>query len=98
MGPSLGTFQPEEHRPTYGLTRNIDSFNPVVIAFKTWGDLVKKALSTRSLKTGLLYFIKPPSWSHDGSSQTVHQMRQPVSTVISPTPEGVKHARVGKPR
>lgn len=94
----FGTFQPEEHRPSYGLTRNIDSFNPVVIAFKTWGDLVKKALSTRSLKTGLLYFIKPPGWSHDGCSKTVHQMRQPVSTVISPTTEGIKHARVGKPR
>lgn len=83
----FGTFQPEEQRPTYGLTRNIESFNPIVIAFRTWEELVKKALSTRSLKTGLLYFIKPPGWSHDGSSKTVHQMRQPVSKVISLTPE-----------
>ncbi|HEY1113368.1 MAG TPA: sterol desaturase family protein [Chitinophagaceae bacterium] len=82
----FGTFQPEEHRPTYGLTRNIESYNPVVVAFKTWEELVKKALSSRSLKTGLLYFFKPPGWSHDGSSKTVHQMRHPVSTTMREEP------------
>lgn len=53
----FGTFQAEEHRPTYGLTRNIGSFNPFVVAFKTWEELVKKAVSTGSWKTGLQYFI-----------------------------------------
>ena len=79
----FGTFQPEEHRPTYGLTSNIESFNPFVVAFKTWEELVKKALSTGSLKTGFQYFIKPPGWSHDGSSKTVHQLRKPNTSVVS---------------
>lgn len=78
----FGTFQPEEQRPTYGLTRNIESFNPFVVAFKTWEELVKKALSTGSLKTGLQYFIKPPGWSHDDSSKTVRQLRQPTTSVV----------------
>lgn len=79
----FGTFQREGHRPTYGLTRNIESFNPLVVAFKTWEELVKKAFATRSLKTGLQYFIKPPGWSHDGSSKTVDQMRQTVSPKVT---------------
>jgi sterol desaturase/sphingolipid hydroxylase (fatty acid hydroxylase superfamily) len=71
----FGTFQKEEHRPTYGLTTNINSFNPFVIAFKTWKDLVRKAIASNSLKTGIQYFIQPPGWSHDGSSQTVKELR-----------------------
>jgi sterol desaturase/sphingolipid hydroxylase (fatty acid hydroxylase superfamily) len=72
----FGTFQKEEQRPTYGLTTNIESFNPVVIAFKTWKDLVRKAMATHSLKTGIQYFIQPPGWSHDGSSDTVKELRR----------------------
>ena len=83
----FGTFQAEEHRPIYGLTRNIESFNPFVVAFKTWEELIKKAVSSGSVKTGLQYFIKPPGWSHDGSSSTVQQLRQPTTSFIPHVPE-----------
>jgi len=29
----FGTFQPEEEKPVYGLTKNVNTFNPVKIAF-----------------------------------------------------------------
>ena len=88
----FGTFQAEEQRPTYGLTRNIESFNPFVVAFKTWGELVQKAVSSGSLKTGVLYFLKPPGWSHDGSSKTVQQMRRSPTTVVTLVPENEQAA------
>jgi hypothetical protein len=72
----FGTFQPEEERPTYGLTKNIGSFNPVVVAFKTWGELIRSAMKSGSVKNAINYFIQPPGWSHDRSSLTVKQMRQ----------------------
>ena len=72
----FGSFQPEEERPKYGLTKNIDSFNPAIVAFKTWGELFKKAIASGSLKTGINYFIKSPGWSHDGSSKTTAQLRK----------------------
>ena len=79
----FGTFQPEEERPTYGLTKNIASFNPVKIALLTWTELFRKAKSSGSFKNGLLYFLKPLGWSHDGSSRTVKELRvnpdQPVN-------------------
>lgn len=74
----FGSFQPEEERPVYGLTQNIQSFNPVVVALKTWGDLLGKARRSGSLKNAVNYFIKPPGWSHDGSTKTVHQMRKTI--------------------
>jgi sterol desaturase/sphingolipid hydroxylase (fatty acid hydroxylase superfamily) len=72
----FGTFKKEEQRPVYGLTRNIGSFNPVVVAFKTWGDLFKKAKESGSLKNAVNYFIQAPGWSHDGSTKTAKQMVQ----------------------
>jgi hypothetical protein len=77
----FGSFQPEQERPTYGLTKNINSFNPFVIAFRTWGDLFTKAVHSGSLKNGVNYFIKPPGWSHDGSSLTVRQMMEEKSNI-----------------
>ena len=76
----FGSFQPEEERPVYGLTKNIESYNPALIAFKTWGELFKKAYTSGSLKNGLHYFIKPPGWSHDGSSKTTAQLRKDART------------------
>jgi sterol desaturase/sphingolipid hydroxylase (fatty acid hydroxylase superfamily) len=72
----FGTFRQEEERPTYGLTRNMETFNPVVLAFKTWADLLNKARRSGSVRHALNYFLQPPGWSHDGSSQTVKQMKK----------------------
>jgi sterol desaturase/sphingolipid hydroxylase (fatty acid hydroxylase superfamily) len=70
----FGSFKKEEERPHYGLTKNIESFNPAVVAFKTWGDLFKKAFSSGSIKKSINYFLQPPGWSHDGSTKTTRQM------------------------
>lgn len=70
----FGTFQQEAERPIYGLTTNIGSFNPVVVAFATWVNLFKKAAASRSLKNAFLYFIRPPGWSHDGSTHTTKEL------------------------
>lgn len=72
----FGSFQREEERPTYGLTNNIGSFNPFVIAFTTWKKLIRSALGSGSFKSGVNYFLKPPGWSHDGTSQTVRELRK----------------------
>jgi sterol desaturase/sphingolipid hydroxylase (fatty acid hydroxylase superfamily) len=71
----FGTFQLEEEKPTYGLTKNIESFNPIKVALITWTELFKKARAAGSLKKGVNYFIKPPGWSHDGSTKTVKESR-----------------------
>ena len=71
----FGSFQPEEERPKYGLTKNIESFNPAVLAFKTWGDLFKKAATSGNFIMAVKYFFKSPGWSHDGSTKTTAQLR-----------------------
>lgn len=68
----FGTFQPEleEEKVTYGLTTNIDTYNPLKIAFQEWGLMLKDAFNAKtSLFNKLKYFIKPPGWKHDGTGK-----------------------------
>ncbi|GCD77406.1 hypothetical protein JCM31826_08880 [Thermaurantimonas aggregans] len=72
----FGTFVPEDHRPTYGLTKNIDTYNPFRIAFHEWGDIVRDVRSAPNLRAAFLYLFGPPGWSYDGSRLTSRQLRE----------------------
>lgn len=73
----FGTFQKEEEIPTYGLTKNINSYNPIKVFLSEWfkiaSDLKKPGLR---LKEMLRYIFDAPGWSHDGSSKTSNQLRK----------------------
>ncbi|AQG79509.1 sterol desaturase family protein [Spirosoma montaniterrae] len=71
----FGTFAPEKQRPTYGLTKNIDSYNPVRIAFHEWTDILRDLRRAGSFRNALGYLFGPPGWSHDGSRKTTKQLR-----------------------
>lgn len=72
----FGSFQAEGARPHYGLTRQIESYNPVKIAFYEWVQIVKDVSHVNNIKNLWGYVLGPPGWSHDGSRQTVAQMRE----------------------
>ncbi|WP_299367333.1 sterol desaturase family protein [Winogradskyella sp.] len=75
----FGTFQPElkEEKVTYGLVKNIKTFNPIKIAFIEWIYMFRDALSGRkTLKDRFLYLIKPPGWKHDGTGKISDDLRQ----------------------
>jgi alkylglycerol monooxygenase len=44
----FGTFEPEREPVRYGLVKNIDSFNPLKIAFHEWLDMVREVRVARS--------------------------------------------------
>lgn len=70
----FGTFRKEEERPNYGLTRNVNTFNPVSVAFSEWRHLYTKMSRAGSVKDSFRYLVKPPGWSHDGSTKTTREM------------------------
>ncbi|QJW90083.1 sterol desaturase family protein [Spirosoma taeanense] len=72
----FGTFEPERTRPTYGLTRNIDSHNPIRIAFHEWTDIARDLRRAGSFRNALGYVFGPPGWSHDGTRKTTKQLRE----------------------
>ena len=72
----FGTFQPEQFRPKYGLTKNVQTFNPIKVAFHEWIQLFKDFRKAGSLSNAWRYLTYPPGWSHDGSSKTTAELRE----------------------
>ncbi|MCX6215089.1 sterol desaturase family protein [Spirosoma sp.] len=75
------TFAQEQSRPTYGLTTNIHSHNPVRIAFHEWVSIGQDLQRAPSIRAALGYIFGPPGWSHDGSRKTTKQLRQKSASV-----------------
>lgn len=80
----FGTFQQElETDPVkYGLTKSIENDgNPVNIVFHEWKSLATDLQKKNSFLTRLKYLLKPPGWSHDGSSKTANQLRKELNFI-----------------
>jgi sterol desaturase/sphingolipid hydroxylase (fatty acid hydroxylase superfamily) len=71
----FGTFEPEVEPVTYGLTKNIDSFNPFVIAFHEWIQMGREVRDAASPSEALHRIFDRPGW-------------QPTPAVTEPTSQG----------
>jgi len=58
----FGTFQEEKHTPTYGLTKPINTINPIKVHLVEYIDIIKDIRKAKSLKEAWNYLIKPPGW------------------------------------
>ena len=75
----FGTFQSEleEEKVNYGLVDDINTYNPVIIAFNEWLAMLNDAFSgNKSLANRIKYFYKPPGWKHDGSGKLSKDLRE----------------------
>lgn len=75
----FGTFQEElkTEKVIYGLVENINSYNPIKVAFHEWHSLIKDIFTgKKSLKQRLNYLIKPPGWKHDGSGKLSRDLKE----------------------
>jgi sterol desaturase/sphingolipid hydroxylase (fatty acid hydroxylase superfamily) len=61
----FGTFAAEQERVKYGLTKNIDSFRPLTVAFHEYGALWSDLRSTTSPRDRWGYLVKGPGWTPD---------------------------------
>lgn len=58
----FGTFQAEDEQPVYGLTKNISSFNPLVIAFHEYVAIVRDIKQAKGLRDRLGILWHGPGW------------------------------------
>ncbi|TVZ14599.1 sterol desaturase family protein [Maribacter sp. MAR_2009_72] len=73
----FGTFEPEDEKPVYGLVKNIDTYNPVKIAFMEWYKMLGDFFTSKtSFWNRLKYLVKPPGWRHDGNSVLSSDLRK----------------------
>lgn len=72
----FGTFKQETFTPTFGLTKNVKTFNPVKVAFHEWINIGKDLKKSKRIQDVWHYLFRPPGWSNDGSSKTTKQLRK----------------------
>lgn len=74
----FGTFQAEEENDPvrYGLTKNLDTYNPLTMVFHEWRGILRDVQKKVSLKAKFMYVFGPPGWSHDGSTKTSSELRR----------------------
>ncbi|MBO9533971.1 MAG: sterol desaturase family protein [Solirubrobacteraceae bacterium] len=64
----FGTFTPEGARPTYGLTTNINTFNPLRVAFHEWQAIGRDVRRARTWRERAGYTFGPPGWVPNGEA------------------------------
>ncbi|MGX1811133.1 sterol desaturase family protein [Nocardia sp. NPDC055321] len=72
----FGTFQPELHRPTYGLTTPVGTYNLLRLQYGEYAGIVRDVRGAPGLRAKLGYIFAPPGW----------QPRPEVEAVVA-TPE-----------
>jgi sterol desaturase/sphingolipid hydroxylase (fatty acid hydroxylase superfamily) len=73
----FGTFAQEtdEEQVRYGLVKNIDTFNPIKIAFHEWLAIARDLWSARSIREAAFVVFGPPGWRADGMGTTSQNIR-----------------------
>jgi sterol desaturase/sphingolipid hydroxylase (fatty acid hydroxylase superfamily) len=59
----FGSFEPEQARVKYGLTKNIDTFNPVRVAFHEWAGIARDVAGAKSWRERWAFTFGPPGWT-----------------------------------
>ena len=73
----FGTFSAEmpEEPVRYGLTRNIDTFNPVTASFGEYISIARDIRRSSGWRDALRYLFLAPGWSHDGEDKRANTLR-----------------------
>ena len=73
----FGSYEPErdDDPPVYGILRNIDTYNPIRIAFHEWIAMGRDLLRVRSLRGFVGTVFGAPGWREDGTGVTSDSVR-----------------------
>lgn len=77
----FGTFQPELHRPTYGLTVPVDTYNVLRLQYGAFAELFGDVHRAERWRDKLGYLFMPPGW-HPGERRA--EAEQPRLAEVDP--------------
>ncbi len=82
----FGTYAHETHRPTYGLTKNIDSFNPFRLQYYEYAAIVRDVRRARTWRERMGYVFAPPGWAPDPAQKNARFSRLHQSSTAGQAP------------
>ena len=59
----FGSFVPEGKRPTYGLTKNIGTYNLLKVGFHEYGSILRDLRAAETWRARAGYVLGPPGWA-----------------------------------
>jgi hypothetical protein len=71
----FGTFQRELHRPTYGLTVPVNTYNVLRLQYGPFVALARDVRSARRWRDKIGYVVMPPGWKPGEQRAEVEQPR-----------------------
>jgi sterol desaturase/sphingolipid hydroxylase (fatty acid hydroxylase superfamily) len=77
----FGTFEPEGERVVYGLTKNIDTFNPGRIAAHEYMAMLRDVARATSWGERLSYVVRGPGWADRRRQQIPEEDRAGIVTL-----------------
>ncbi|MFW0793127.1 sterol desaturase family protein [Gordonia sp. CPCC 205515] len=72
----FGTFCAERHRPTYGLTKPVDTYNIWHLQTHEYGSLARDIRAASTFRDRLGYVFRPPGWTPTPAESALVQPRQ----------------------
>ena len=74
----FGTFVEErdEESARYGIVKNIETYNPIRIAFHEWVAILRDVRAARSWRDALAVVFAAPGWQSDGRGLTSKNIRR----------------------
>ena len=65
----FGTFEPEIRRVTYGLTKNINTYNPLRIGYHEFADIGRDVIAAKGLRNKLRHVFGRPGWTPSAATR-----------------------------
>ena len=72
----FGTFEREDEKVVYGLTTNINTFNPLRVAAHEYADMFRDVANSTTWRDRLSFVLRGPGWAYDRHRQ--YRNAQPV--------------------
>jgi sterol desaturase/sphingolipid hydroxylase (fatty acid hydroxylase superfamily) len=77
----FGTFEPEGDTVVYGLTKNIDTFDPVRIATHEHADMLRDVAASTTWRERLSFVLRGPGWAYEQHRAKAALRTSPVGTL-----------------
>jgi sterol desaturase/sphingolipid hydroxylase (fatty acid hydroxylase superfamily) len=75
----FGTWEPEGERVKYGLTKQLDTFHPVKVAFHEYIALTHDVRHTRGVRRKLEVLLRGPGWAPPADATTAASAAEPAA-------------------
>jgi sterol desaturase/sphingolipid hydroxylase (fatty acid hydroxylase superfamily) len=82
----FGSFEPEGEKVRYGITHQLETFNPIRIAFHEWADIVRDVAGARTWRERAGFVFGPPGWSPEAGVGTSALLRRDWSSASASGP------------